>query len=62
VEDLLNFGKNRPSWSKFNSTIYAFSKPIEGMRIVHDFGAINQETVMEPYSMKKLQESIEDQG
>jgi hypothetical protein len=27
---------------------------------VHDFQAINQETLLEPYSMKNLQDSMED--
>ncbi len=60
VEELLKLGVVRPSRSKFNNPIYLVSRFDGGLRIVHDFRAINQETLLEPYSMKNLQDSMED--
>ena len=60
VEELLKLGVVRPSRSKFNNPIYVVSRPDGGLRIVHDFRAINQETLLEPYSMKNIQDSMED--
>jgi hypothetical protein len=60
VEELLKLGVVRPSRSKFNNPIYVVSRSYGGLRIVHDIRAINQETLLEPYSMKNLQDSMED--
>jgi hypothetical protein len=60
VEDLLKLGVVGPSQSKFNNPINVVAKPDGGLRIVHNFQAINQETLLEPYSMKNLQDSMED--
>jgi hypothetical protein len=49
-----------PSRSKFNNPIYVVSRSDGGLRIVHNFRAINQETLLEPYSLKNLQDSMED--
>ncbi len=62
AEELFNLAVVRPSQSKFNNSIYIVSKLDRGLRIVHDFWAINQETLLEPYSMKNLQDSMEDLG
>ncbi len=60
VEDLLKLRVVRPSRSKFNNPIYVVSRSDGGLRIVHDFRGINQKTLLEPYSMKNLQDSMED--
>jgi hypothetical protein len=43
VEDLLKLGVVRPSNSKSSNPIYVVSKPDRGLRVVHDFWAINQD-------------------
>jgi hypothetical protein len=54
VEDLLKLGVVRPSRSKLNNQIYMVSRPDGGLRVVHDFRKINQETLLEPYSKNNL--------
>jgi hypothetical protein len=60
IEELLKLGVVRPSGSKFNNPVYVVFRYDGGLRIVHNFQAINQETLLEPYSMKNLQDSMED--
>jgi hypothetical protein len=60
VEDLPKLRVVRPSRSKFNNPIYMVSRSDRGLRIVHNFRAINHETLLELYSMKNLQDSMED--
>ena len=60
MEELLKLGVVRPSLSKFNNSIYKVSRPDGGLRVIHDFRAINQETLLEPYSMKNIQDSMKD--
>jgi hypothetical protein len=60
IEELLKLGVVRPFRSKFNNPIYVVSRSNRGLRIVHDFRAINQKTLLEPYSMKNLQDSMDD--
>jgi hypothetical protein len=58
VEDLLKLRVVRPSRSKFNNPIYVVSRSNRSLRIVHNFRAINKETLLEPNSMKNLQDSM----
>jgi hypothetical protein len=60
AEDLLKLGVVRLSPSKFNNPIYVVTKPDRGLRIVHNFLAINQKTLLEPYSMKNIQDSMKE--
>ena len=60
MEEPLKLGVVRSSQSKFNNSIYEVSRPDGGLRVIHDFRAINQETLLEPYSMQNLQDSMED--
>ena len=60
IEELLKLGVVIPSRSKFNNPIYVVSRPDGGLQVEHDFWVINQETLLEPYSMQNLQDSMED--
>ncbi len=60
MEELLKLGVVRPSQSQFNNLIYEVSRPDGGLRVIHDFQAKNQETLLEPYSMKNIQDSMKD--
>jgi hypothetical protein len=57
---LLKLGVVQPSRSKFNNPIYVVSRPDGGLRVIHNFQAINQETMLEAYLMKNIQDSMED--
>jgi hypothetical protein len=56
IEELLKLGVVRPSRSKFNSPIFIVNKKDGGMCIVQDFQAINQNTHVDKYSMRDVQE------
>jgi hypothetical protein len=60
IEELLKLGVVIPSRSKFNNPIDVVSRPDGGLQVEHDFWVINQETLLEPYSMQNLQDSMED--
>ena len=62
VEELLKLGVVRPSKSKFNSPIFVVKKKDGGLRIVQDFRAINQQTLVDKYSMRDVQECIDEIG
>ncbi len=36
------------------------TKPDRGLKIVHEFLAVNKETLLQPYWMKNIQDSMED--
>jgi hypothetical protein len=60
IEDLLKLRVVWPCWSKFKNPIYVVTRPEGGLRVVHNFRAINQENMLEPFSMKNLPDSMED--
>ena len=60
MEDFLQLGVVRPSWNKFNHPIYVITKLDRGLRIIHYCWAINQETLLEPSSMKNIQDNMDD--
>ena len=62
VEELLKLGVVRPSRSKFNSPIFVVKKKDGGLRIVQDFRAINLQTQVDKYSMRDVQECIDEIG
>jgi hypothetical protein len=62
VEELLKLGVVRPSNSKFNSPMFVVAKKDGGVRIVQDFWAINQQTMVDKYSMRDVQECIDKIG
>ena len=62
VEELLKLGVVRPSTSKFNSPMFVVAKKDGGVRIVQDFRAINQQTMVDKYSMRDVQECIDEIG
>ena len=62
VEELLKLGVVRPSNSKFNSPMFVVAKKDGGVRIVQDFRAINQQTMVDKYSMRDVQECIDEIG
>jgi hypothetical protein len=62
IEELLKLGVVKPSRSKFNSLIFVVNKKDGGMRIVQDFQAINQNTHVDKYSMRDVQECIDEIG
>jgi hypothetical protein len=62
VEELLKLGVVRPSNSKFNSPMFIVAKTDGGVRIVQDFRAINQQTIVDKYSMRDVQECIDKIG
>jgi hypothetical protein len=62
VEELLKLRVVRPSNSKFNSPMFIVAKKDGGVRIVQDFWAINQQTMVGKYSMRDVQEFIDKIG
>ena len=62
VEKLLKLGVIRPSRSKYNSPILVVKKKDGGLRIVQDFRAVNQEMLVDKYSMRDVQECIDEIG
>ena len=62
VDELLKLGVVRPSRSKYNSPIFIVSKKGGGIRIVQDFRAINTQTLVDKYSMRDVQECIDEIG
>jgi hypothetical protein len=62
IEELLKLGVVRPSRSKFNSPIFVVNKKDRGMRIVQDFQAINQNRHVDKYSVRDVQECIDEIG
>ena len=62
VKDMLKLGCIRPSTSKFNSPIFIVKKKDGGIRIVQDFRALNQKTLVDKYSMRDVQECIDEIG
>jgi hypothetical protein len=62
VEELLKLGLVRPSNSKFNSPMFIVAKKDGGVQIVQDFRAINQQTMVDKYSMRDVQECIDKIG
>ena len=61
-EEILKLGVVRPLRSKFNSPILVVSKKDTGMGIIQDFRAINQNTHMDRYSVREVQECIDKIG
>ncbi len=62
VEELLKLGVVRPSTSKFNSPMFVVAKKDGCVQIVQDFRAINQQTMVDKYSMRDVQECIDEIG
>jgi hypothetical protein len=62
VEELLKLGVVRPSNSKFNSPMFVVAKKDGGVRIVQDFRAINQQTMVDKCSMRDVLECINEIG
>ena len=60
MEKLLKLGVVRPSQSKFNSPIFVVAKKDGGLRILQDFQAINQQTLVDKYSLRDVQECIDE--
>ena len=62
VKELLKLGVVRPSRSKYNSPVFIVTKKDGGLRIVQDFRALNQKTLVDKYSMRDVQECIDEIG
>jgi hypothetical protein len=62
VEELLKLGVVRPSSIKFNSPMFVIAKKVEGVVIVQDLCAINQQTMLDKYSMRDVRECINEIG
>jgi len=62
VEELLKLGVVRPSRSRYNSPMFIVAKKDGGVRIVQDFRAVNQQTLVDKYSMRDVQECIDEIG
>jgi hypothetical protein len=62
VEELLKLGLNRPLKSRFNSPMFVMAKKDGGIRIIQEFQAINQKTMVDKYSMRDVQECIDKIG
>ena len=62
VKDMLKLGCIKPSKSKFNSPIFIVKKKDGGIRIVQDFRALNKQTMVDKYSMRDVQECIDEIG
>ena len=60
VDELLKLGAVRTSKSKYNSPIFIVLKKGGGIRIVQSFRAINTQTLVEKYSIKDVQEYIDE--
>ena len=59
VEELLKLWVICPSRSKYNSPIFVVKKKDGGLKIVQDFRAVNNETLVDKYSMRDIQECID---
>ena len=62
VKELLKLGVVRPTRSKYNSPLFLVKKKDGGMRIVQDFRALNEKTMVDKYSMRDVQECIDEIG
>lgn len=62
VKEMLKLGCIRPSTSKYNSPIFIVKKKDGGIRIVQDFRALNKKTLVDKYSMRDVQECIDEIG
>ena len=62
VKEWLKMGVIQPARSRFNSPIFAVGKSNGGIRLVQDFRALNEQTYIDKYSMKDVNECIHDIG
>ncbi len=62
VAEWLKLGVVQPCRSKFNSPLFCVSKKNGGLRIVQDFRALNAKTLEDKYSMKDINECINEIG
>jgi hypothetical protein len=62
VEELLKLGVVRPSNSKFSSSMCVVAKKDGGVQIVQDLLAINQQTMVDQYTMRDVQEYFDKIG
>jgi hypothetical protein len=62
VAEWLKLGVVQPCRSKFNSPLFAVQKKNGGIRLVQDFRALNAKSMEDKYSMKDVQECIDEIG
>ena len=62
VNEWLKMGVIQPARSKFNSPIFAVEKKNGSVRLVQDFRALNEQTHVDKYSMKDVNECIDEIG
>ena len=62
VGEWLKLGVIQPTRSKFNSPIFVVAKKNGGLRIVQDFRGLNENTMVDKYSMKDVGECIGEIG
>ena len=62
VAEWLKLGIIQPTRSKFNSPLFVVGKKDGGVRLVQDFRSLNNQTMVDKYSMKDISECIGDIG
>ena len=62
VAEWLKLGVIQPTRSKFNCPIFVVAKKNGGLRIVQDFRGLNDNTMVDKYSMKDVSECIGEIG
>jgi hypothetical protein len=62
VAEWLKLGIVQPSRSRYNSPIFVVSKKDGGIRLVQDFRALNAQTYIDKYSMRDVQDCIDEIG
>ncbi len=62
VQEWLKLGIIQPSWSRYNSLVFLIQKKDGTHRVVQDFRSLNDNTYVDKYSMKDVQECISEIG
>ena len=62
VGDWIKMGVVQPSLSKYNSPIFAVKKKDGNIRLVQDFRALNERTFPDKYSMRDIQDCLDEVG
>jgi hypothetical protein len=62
VLEWLKLGVIQPTVSKYNSPIFVVMKKDGGIRLVQDFRALNSQTYTDKYSMRDVQDCIDEIG
>ena len=62
VAEWLKLGIVQPTRSRYNSPIFVVTKKDGGIRLVQDFRALNAQTYIDKYSMRDVQDCIDEIG